>query len=115
MSGEAIEQFQRGIEALGYRLVQNRGTGTVQYSLNATPYLTYWIHWHLNDGTVLFTWELAIGEYVSSIGLQIGANEELNQFLFPKYDARGTQDISFVLAEMERVEQILRSLDLLGG
>lgn len=118
MAGAAVtdaESFRVDLEALGYRVVQDRGTGLIQYALTATPFLTYWVHWNTNDGSVLFTWEHSVGEYLSSIGLQIGANEELNQFLFPKWDARGSQDIAFVVAEMDRVEEILRKVDLLSG
>ena len=106
--------FQQDLQALGYRAVQDRGLGVVQYSLAQTPYLTYWVHWNTRDGTVLFTWELAIGEMVSELGLQIGSDEHLNQFLFPRHDSRGPQEIAFVAQEMDRVEQILRSISFLG-
>ena len=52
---------------------------------------------------------------MSANGLQIGANEELNQFLFPKHDARGPQDIAFVVQEMDRAEDILSHIDFLAG
>lgn len=111
----SADAFLSDLEALGYRLVQDRRTGVFQYAMQATPYLTYWVHWDTGQATVLFTWEYAIGEFMSDNGLQIGANEELNQFLFPKHDARGAQDISFVVAEMDRVEQVLGTIDLLGS
>jgi hypothetical protein len=107
------QTFQSDLSALGFRAVQDRGTGIVQFALQATPFLTYWVHWNVNDHSVLFTWEHAIGEYVSGIGFQIGANEELNQFMFPKYDARGPADIAFVVQEMDRAEQLLRTVDFL--
>ena len=113
MSDDAA--FQQDLADLGFRLAQDRGVGNATFVMQATPYLTYSVHWDMNKHDVLFTWELAIGEYFSANGLQIGANEELNQFLFPKFDAHGAQDIGFVAAEMDRVEHILRSVDLLGG
>jgi hypothetical protein len=35
--------------------------------------------------------------------------------LFPKYDARGPQDIAFVVQEMDRAEDVLHRVDLLAG
>jgi len=107
--------FESDLITLGFRLTQDRGTGVIQYSMQASDWLTYWVHWNTDDQTVLFTWEHAIGEYMSANGLQIGANEELNQFLFPKHDARGPQDIAFVVQEMDRAEAILRLVDFLAG
>lgn len=109
------EPFRRDLEALGFRLVQDRRGATLQFALQTTPYLTFWVHWNVAEESVLFTWEHAIGEYVSANGLQIGSNEELNQFMFPKHDARGPQDIAFVVAEMDRAEQVLRGVNLLEG
>jgi len=107
--------FQEDLTALGFRPMQDRGTGVVQFAAEATPYLTYWVHWNRPEATVLFTWEFAVGEFMDARDLQIGANEPLNQYLFPKLDARGPQDISFVAQEMDRADQVLRSLSLLEG
>ena len=112
---EQAQRFQADLLALGFRPVQDRGTGVIQYAASATPYLTYWVHWDTAEGTVLFTWEHAVGELVSGLDLQIGSNEHLNQFMFPKHDARGPQDIGFVVQEMDRVEQLLRSISFLAG
>ncbi len=106
------ETFQNDLVALGFRPVQNR-TGVVQFALEATPYLTYWVHWDTQEESVLFTWEHAIGELMSRLDLQIGANEELNSFLFPKHDARGPQDVTFVVEEMDRAEQVLHAVSFL--
>lgn len=109
------EAFERDLQALGFRLVQDRGTGMRQYAAKASPYLTFWVHWDTGAQTVLFTWELAVGEFFSALDMQIGANEELNQFLFPKFDTRGPQDVAFVAQEMDRVERVLGSVSLLAG
>src|SRR5205085_4977045 len=79
----AAEEFESDLIALGFRLTQDRGTGIIQYARQVSDWLTYWVHWNVDEQHVLFTWEHAIGEYMSANGLQIGANEELNQFLFP--------------------------------
>jgi hypothetical protein len=109
------DTFARDLEDLGFALAQDRGGGVLQYSRRQSRYLTFWVHWSLKDDNVLFTWEHSIGEYVDATGMQIGANEPLNTFLFPKYDARGPVDIRFVAQEMDRVERILRGVNLLDG
>jgi hypothetical protein len=116
MAGAAVDPdaFEADLGALGFRFMQEGRGGVRQYALLVSPYLTYWVHWDVAGAAVLFTWEHAIGEYVNSIDLQVGANEPLNQFLFPKYDARGAQDIAFVVSEMDRVEAILRGINLLA-
>ena len=110
-----VEQFQRDLEALGFRLIQERSTGVAQFALSVSQYLTYWVHWDLPAEQVLFTWEHAIGEYFNGADMQIGSNDEMNGYLFPKHDTRGPQDITFVVDEMDRVEQILRAVNLLEG
>ncbi|HEX9712621.1 MAG TPA: hypothetical protein VGB52_08745 [Actinomycetota bacterium] len=110
------DEFLKDLEALDFRFVQERaGTGVRQYAKEASRWLRYWVHWDPRDASVLFTWEFSIGEYVSEIGLQVGANEELNTFLFPRFDARGTADTAFVVQEMDRIETILRGIDFLEG
>jgi hypothetical protein len=109
-----MDGFRDDLQALGFRPVQERA-GITQYALNATRYLTYWVHVSEGDGTALFTWEHAIGEQMDALGLQIGSHEPLNQFMYPSHDARGPQEIQFVVSEMDRVEAILRSVSFLEG
>ena len=112
---DPYQQFDQDLQTLGFRLVQEGRRGVLQYVLAPTRYLTYSVHWDPAERSVLFTWEHAVAEYMSDQGMQIGANEEMNQFLFPKYDARGPQDVAFVVQEMERVERVLRSVNLAEG
>jgi hypothetical protein len=109
---EDVHPFHVDLEALGFRMIQQDRKGVVQYSLRATRYLTYWIHWDPDEGTVLFTWELAIGDYMHNLGLQIGANESLNTFLYPQYDAKGPDEVAFIAGELDRTEAVLRAMDL---
>lgn len=110
------DSFKADLEALGFRFVQQRmTTGVIQMAMQANRYLSYWVHWDADASEVLFTWEYAIGEFMSDLGLQVGSNEELNSFLYPKHDARGPQEISFVVSEIDRAEQILRSVDFVDG
>lgn len=109
MSAET-HPFHVDLEALGYRLVQERRSGDLQYAHHANRYLVYWVHWNPAEDQALFTWELDIGQFMHDHGLQIGANETLNLFLFPQRDARGHAGVEFVVDEMERTDQLLRSL-----
>lgn len=108
MSDQA--SFRDDLQALGYRLVEER-RGVYQYALQSNRYLAFWVHWNPSAREVLFTWECAIGEYMAERGLQLGSNEALNSFLFPQADARGPEDIAFVVQEMDRAEETLGSLN----
>lgn len=61
----------------------------------------------------LFTWEFAIGDFAASQGLQVGSDEHLNTFLFPREDAVGPQEPAWVASQIERTEARLRSVRLL--
>jgi hypothetical protein len=107
--------FDADLRALGFRRVQERRGGDLQYSQQATRYLVYWVHWNSAEDHALFTWELDIGQFMHDQGLQIGANETLNLFLFPQADARGAATIDFVVAEIDRAEGVLRSLNFVDS
>lgn len=107
------ETFHDDLSTLGFTLVEQTRRGDWQYAKRVNRYLTYHVHLDADANEVLFTWELGIGEFFDHRGMQIGSNEALNLFLFPQYDARGPADVAFVAAELDRIEQILRSLDFL--
>jgi hypothetical protein len=86
--------------------------GVRHFARRPTAFLTYWVQAY-DDGTALFTWEFAIGEYAASLGLQVGSDEHLNTFLYPRDDARGPQDAAWLASQLERTEAILRSFSLL--
>jgi hypothetical protein len=104
--------FEEALARQGFSEVQER-RGVRLFSASPSPYLTYWVHAQ-PDGSALFTWEFAIAEYMASLGLQVGSDERLNTFLFPKEDVRGPQDAAWLAAQMERTEAVLRSISLLG-
>lgn len=106
-----MDELADGLTALGFR---RAGSRREEWTKQATPYLVYSVHPD-RDGSVLFTWELAIGELMGDAGLQIGANDPLNLFLFPQHDARGPATGAFVVSEMDRTERILGGLNLLSG
>src|SRR2546428_4078428 len=105
------ERFQSDLDALGFRPVGQNRRGEITYAKQANRSLLYNVHWDPTTGDVLFTWEFAIGEFFDARGMQIGSNEALNLFLFPQYDAKGTADVAFVAAELDRAEQVFRSLE----
>jgi hypothetical protein len=104
--------FEEVLAQLGFREVQER-RGVRFFSASPSDFLTYWVHVQ-QDGSALFTWEFAIAEYMATLGLQVGSDEHLNTFLFPKDDARGPQDPAWLAAQIERTEAVLRSVSLIG-
>jgi hypothetical protein len=104
--------FEEALTRQGFTEVQER-RGVRFFSSSPSPYLTYWLHMQ-PDGSALFTWEFAIAEYVATLGLQVGSDERLNTFLFPREDVRGPQEAAWLAAQIERTEALLRSISLLG-
>jgi hypothetical protein len=109
------DAFDSDLQALGFRVVGQNRKGVVTYEKRANRFLVYNVHWDPEQSDVLFTWEFGIGEFFDARGMQIGSNEALNLFLFPQYDSKGPPDVAFVAAELDRVEQLLRSLDFVDA
>jgi hypothetical protein len=86
--------------------------GVQHYARRPNRYLTYWLQVH-DDGTALFSWEFAIGEFAADRGLQVGSDEHLNTFLYPREDARGPQEGAWLASQLERTEALLRSVSFL--
>jgi hypothetical protein len=105
--------FVDALARQGFREVQER-RGVRFFSSSPSEFLTYWIHVQ-PDGSALFTWEFAIAEYMATLGLQVGSDEHLNTFLFPREDVRGPQEPAWLAAQIERTEALLRSVSLLGS
>jgi hypothetical protein len=105
--------FEDALRDLGFSF-SRRGRGGDAWEHGATPYLTHHVQ-DAGDGTVLFTWEIAIGELMAAHGLQVGSDEHLNTFLFPREDARGPRDAAWVSAQMDAAEERLRAISLLAS
>jgi hypothetical protein len=105
--------FEEALTRQGFREVQDR-RGVRLFSSAPNPYLTYWVHVE-PDGSALFTWEFAIAEFMATLGLQVGSDEHLNTFLFPREDVRGPQEPAWLAAQIERTEALLRSVSLFGN
>lgn len=103
--------FDEAVAGFGFRL-EREARGVRHLAARPNPFLTYWVQLH-PDGTALFSWEFAIAEYAASLGMQVGSDEHLNTFLFPREDQRGPQDPAWVASQMERTEALLRAFSLL--
>jgi hypothetical protein len=84
-----------------------RGVEVFQASPNR--FLTYTVQ-AFDDGTALFSWEFAVGEYLATKGIQFGSDETLNQFAFPREDERGPQEAEWLAGCIERAEAQLASV-----
>lgn len=73
------------------------------------PFLTFTVQ-AFDDGTALFSWEFAVGEYLRTKGIQFGSDETLNQFAFPREDERGPQEAEWLVEAIERAEAKLASV-----
>jgi hypothetical protein len=105
-----VAGFDEELKLVGFTLAQEKRDGSRSFSLARNRFLTYWLHVPF-DGPALFTWELAIGEYMDEYGLQLGTNEPLNQFLFPQVDQELEPDLAEVVKAMERVEASFAGMD----
>jgi hypothetical protein len=113
VGNDPATMFEEALARHGFSEVQDR-RDVRYYAASPSDYLTYSVHVQ-SDGTALFTWEFAIAEYMSTLGLQVGSDEHLNTFLFPREDARGPQDPAWLAAQLERTEALLRSISFLEG
>jgi hypothetical protein len=101
--------FEEALHRLGFAAAKGRSGGTKFYEARPNRYLTYSVHAY-DDGTALFSWEFAIAEYLATRGLQVGSNEELNTYLYPRADLRGPQDGRWLAESLDRTEETLRSI-----
>ena len=108
-------EFADALEELGFDRVDERpvARGAQIYAMRPNRYLTYFVHTY-PDGTALFTFEFAIASFLQSVGLQVGTSEELNQFLYPRMDVRGTQDGAWLAEAIDHAEALLSRVDLLN-
>jgi hypothetical protein len=102
--------FDEALARLGFHPATGRTPRSVRvFTAEPNRYLTYTVQ-AFEDGSALFSWEFAVGEYLLTKGIQFGSDETLNQFAFPREDQRGPQDADWLLGCVERAEQQLASL-----
>jgi hypothetical protein len=106
--------FEEALTSLGFRVSEERrlgGGAGLLYTATPNRYMTYMVHVY-PDGTALFTWEFAIADYLATLGLQVGSDEALNQFLYPRGDLRGPQEGAWLADAMDATEQALGAVHL---
>lgn len=104
--------FDEALASNGFRPSTERSPrGARVYEAHPNRYLTYSVQ-AFDDGTALFTFEFAIGAYLATKGIQIGSDETLNQFAYPRQDVRGQQDGAWLGAAIERAEALLADVRL---
>jgi hypothetical protein len=106
--------FGEGLGRFGFRRRDERTIGARAgevYTASPDPYLTYTLHVY-DDGTALLTWGYAIADLLATKGMQIGAQETLNQYLYPREDQRGPQDDTWLAGAVERAEAMLADVRL---
>jgi hypothetical protein len=102
--------FEEALERLGFVTADERtARGVRLYEAHPNRFLTCWVHAY-PDGTALMTWEFAIADYVATRGIQVGSNESLNTYLYPREDLRGPQDSAWLASALDGVEESLRAL-----
>ena len=102
--------FDEALGRLGFEPSSERSPRGVRvYAAHPNRFLTYTVQ-AFEDGTALFSWEFAVGEYLATKGIQFGSDETLNQFAFPREDERGRQDGAWLVGCIERAEAQLASI-----
>lgn len=106
--------FDEALANLGFAPSQERAfgaRGAKLYEARPNAFMTYTVH-ALDDGTAIFSWEFALGDYLAGRGLQVGSDEALNQFVFPRQDLRGSQSGVWLVAAVEQTEAMLSTIRL---
>ncbi len=71
--------FEEALLKFGFHPSTGRTPRGVQVLVaEPNPFLTYTVQ-AFDDGSALFTWEFAVGEYLRTKGIQFGSDETLNQ------------------------------------
>lgn len=104
--------FVEDLESIGF-VYQSEGRGGVRhYGLAGNRFLTYWVHVHPDESGGVFGWEFALGEFCQTRGLQVGANDVLNIFLYSEADVAVPPNVASVVAQIDATETRLNSLRL---
>jgi NAD/NADP transhydrogenase beta subunit len=102
--------FEESLVKHGFHPAAGRTPRGVQVLVaEPNPFLTYTVQ-AFDDGTALFSWEFAVGEYLGTKGIQFGSDETLNQFAFPREDERGPQEGVWLVEVIERARALLASV-----
>lgn len=104
--------FVDDLESIGF-VFQSEGRGGVRhYALQGNRFLTYYCHVADDESGGVFSWEFALGEFCLTRGLQVGANDVLNIFLYSDADVAVPPSVASVVAQIDATETRLNSLRL---
>jgi hypothetical protein len=104
--------FDEALARLGFEPSAGRTPrGVKVYTAQPNAYLTYTVQ-AFEDGSALFTFEFALGDYLATKGIQVGSDEALNQFAYPREDIRGLQDGAWLSSAIEQAEALLADVRL---
>ncbi len=102
--------FVDDLESIGF-VFQSQGRGGVRhYALQGNRFLTYYVHVADDESGGVFSWEFALGEFCEVRGLQVGANDVLNVFLYPDGDVHVPPSVASVVAQIDAAETRLNAL-----
>jgi hypothetical protein len=105
-------EFEEALAKFGFAPETARTPrGVAVYTAHPNGFLTYTVQ-AFEDGSALFTFEFALGEYLATKGIQVGSDEALNQFMYPRQDVRGPQDAAWLVAAIEHAEALLADVRL---
>lgn len=105
-------EFAEALRRFGFATDRQRSVGRGDaelFTAQPNPFMTYSVYSY-GDGSAMFSWEFALGEYLARIGIQVGSDETLNQFMYPRHDLRGVQDGLWLSGAIEQTETMLASL-----
>lgn len=105
-------EFADALAAHGFRKNDEGRVGALQsrqYVATPSRFMTYSVHTY-DDGSAIFSWEFALADYLVDKGIQVGSDEALNQFMYPREDARGPQDGVWLEGAIEHARRTLASL-----
>ena len=105
-------EFDEALARLGFEPESGRTLRAVRvYNAHPNRFLTYTVQ-ALEDGSALLTFEFALGEFLATKGIQVGSDEALNQFAYPRRDIRGPQDGAWLASAVEQAEALLADVRL---
>ena len=104
--------FDEALARLGFEPSAGRTPAGVSiYNAHPNRFLTYTVQ-AFDDGSALFSFEFALGDYLAMKGIQVGSDEALNQFAYPREDLRGPQDGAWLASAVEHAEALLADVRL---
>lgn len=104
--------FDDALARLGFQPSAGRSpAGVTIYNAYPNRFLTYTVQ-AFDDGSALFSFEFALGDYLATKGIQVGSDEALNQFAYPREDLRGPQDGAWLASAVEHAEALLADVRL---